>query len=78
LKNKKVAKKDIGSQLKKSQAWVTKVFKMKSSQIKKPSGSVVKQIEMLQTQMIRNQQSTEDYEGKMMQARQKLHKLYAE
>ena len=78
LKNKKVSKKDIALQLEKPQSWVNKVFKMKVNQIKKPSGNIIKQIEMLQAQIIRNSQTMEDKQTQMIAARQRLHKFLAD
>merc|ERR1712228_809177 len=77
-KNKKVSKKDIALQLKKPQAWVNKVFKMKPNQIRKPNGNIIKQIEVMQSQIIRNDQSMENKQTQMIAARQKLHKFLAD
>merc|ERR1712154_554397 len=74
MKNKKISKKDIAAQLKKPSSWVNKVFKLKQNQIRKPNGNIIKQIEMMQAQILRNSQTMEEKQTQMIAARQKLNK----
>ena len=71
LYNKKVPKKEIAQQLKKTQSWVKKVSKLKSNQVKKPGGSIIKQIEQLKVSINKNKKEIRDIQQALLQSRQK-------
>merc|ERR1712130_138128 len=73
---------DNNEEYNKYKEWALKrqciVFKMKQNQIRKPNGNIIKQIEVMQSQIIRNEQIMEDKQNQMIAARQKLHKYLAD
>lgn len=75
LSKKKVPKKDIASQLKKNQSWVKKTSKLKSNQVKKPGGNIIKQIESFNNQILRYNKQIKDKQNEMLEAREKLNQI---
>jgi len=75
LKQNKMSNKEISQQLKKGTSWVQKTLKLKGNKLKKPGGNVVKQIESMQSEIVRYSKELKGKQTQLAHAKQRLDQI---